>query len=180
MGAVSPNLLAFSVLAALAVLAAIGVVFSQNAIRSALCLVGTFVILAVLYFTLGAPTLGIFQVVVYTGAIMVLFLFVIMLLTHGSLEAVFEKREGKRLAAGVTALALAVIVGVQAFLPLAAIKAPPPPVQVTTAVGPHDVGSPQVLGENLFTAYGYPFEATSLLLMIGIVGSVMLAKRRLR
>src|SRR5438270_11578719 len=74
----------FGALAGVAALSAIGVVAFGNAVRSALCLIANFFCLAFLYFTLNAELLGITQVVVYTGAIMVLFLFVIMLLNLGS------------------------------------------------------------------------------------------------
>src|SRR3954465_6550919 len=73
----------FGALAGVAALSAIGVVAFGNAVRSALCLIANFFCLAFLYFTLNAELLGITQVVVYTGAIMVLFLFVIMLLNLG-------------------------------------------------------------------------------------------------
>lgn len=175
-----PNLIAFSVLAALAVLAALGVILSQSAIRSALCLVGNFLILAVLYFTLQSQILGILQVVVYTGAIMVLFLFVIMLLATGGEKSLFEKRDPKRFAAAITGIVLAVIIGVLVYLPMASIKSP---AQVPLSPGNQvqtQYGTAEALGAQLFTQYGYPFEAASLLLMVGIVGSIMLAKRKVR
>ncbi|MEL4881515.1 NADH-quinone oxidoreductase subunit J, partial [Shewanella algae] len=82
----SPDLAIFGAAAGLAAIAAVGVVAFNNAIRSALCLVVNFFVLAFLYFTLNAEMLGVTQIVVYTGAIMVLFLFVIMLLNLGSPE----------------------------------------------------------------------------------------------
>lgn len=173
------NLLVFAVLATISVLAAIGVITCKNAVKSALCLVLNFLILAVLYFTLQAETIGILQVVVYTGAIMVLFLFVIMLLsTQGSLNLT-EHRDVKRLVAGLVGLALIALIGVQVYLPLAGQTAPP----LDAALAPGSAGSygsPIPLGIELFTKYGYPFETVSLLLMIGIVGSIMLAKRRVK
>ena len=88
---ITPELLIFGGVAGAAALCAIGVVAFNNAIRSALCLVVNFFLLAFLYFTLNAEMLGITQVVVYTGAIMVLFLFVIMLLNLGAPHLLVEK-----------------------------------------------------------------------------------------
>ena len=95
---VTPELLLFGGVAGAAALCAVGVVAFNNAIRSALCLVVNFFLLAFLYFTLNAEMMGITQVVVYTGAIMVLFLFVIMLLNLGGLKLVTEKFDYKRYA----------------------------------------------------------------------------------
>src|SRR5450631_1228259 len=91
-----PDLGFFSIIAGVTALAAIGVVAFPNAVRSALCLVVNFFMLAFLYFTLRAEMLGITQVVVYTGAIMVLFLFVIMLLNLGSPLPRVERTDWKK------------------------------------------------------------------------------------
>src|SRR3954464_7089284 len=91
-----PDLGFFAMIAGVAALAAVGVVAFGNAVRSALCLVVNFFVLAFLYFTLNAEMLGIIQIVVYTGAIMVLFLFVIMLLNLGAPQALTEKRDPKK------------------------------------------------------------------------------------
>ncbi|MCX7801146.1 MAG: NADH-quinone oxidoreductase subunit J, partial [Fimbriimonadales bacterium] len=109
-------LLLFAALAAIAVASGVGVVAFNNPVRSALCLVANFLSLAVLYFTLGAEMLGIVQVIVYTGAIMVLFLFVLMLLNLGAPGALRESRDLRRLAAGALAGALFLMVLVQRIL----------------------------------------------------------------
>ena len=114
----NPNLFVFSVLATLIVLFALGVVFFNNAVRSALSLVATFFLLAVLYFTLHADLLGISQIVVYAGAIMVLFLFVIMLLNLGSGAALNEKRDPKKIIGAVLVLGFIAMIGSQVFTPL--------------------------------------------------------------
>ncbi len=171
------NLLVFAVLASAAVLAALGVILSKSAIRSALSLVLNFMLLAILYFTLHSETLGVLQVVVYTGAIMVLFLFVIMLLsTQGNINLT-ESRDVKKIVGGLAGISLAALIGVQIYLPLASV--PAPQFHAPQPIGP-SYGAPEPLGLALFTRYGYPFETVSLLLMIGIVGSIMLAKRRVR
>jgi len=162
--------MAFGAIAGVVALASLGVVAFNNAIRSALCLVLTFFLLAVLYFTLNAQFLGIIQIVVYTGAIMVLFLFVIMLLNLGGINAVMQKRDPKIIFGGVLGFALFSLVAAQVLLPLQG---------VTTVRAPDDFGKPEYLGSALFSNYVWPFELASILLLIGIVGSILLAKRRI-
>ena len=170
MPTITPNLLLFGGIAGLAALAAVGVVFFDNAIRSALCLVLNFFLLAVLYFTLGAEMLGITQIVVYTGAIMVLFLFVIMLLNLGAPHILNEKLDLKKPLAALFGGVLIVLVGAQILPELAKVTQP----------GPLEgAGAPQAIGRALFTDYVVPFEAVSVLLLVGIVGSILLAKRRI-
>ncbi|HMS53789.1 MAG TPA: NADH-quinone oxidoreductase subunit J [Fimbriimonadaceae bacterium] len=159
----------FLALAGIAAATAVGVVAFNDPVRSALCLVGNFFTLAFLYFTLNAELLGITQVVVYTGAIMVLFLFVLMLLNLGGVKMMKEKFDVKRvLGFGFGALLLYVI-GAQVILPLNTI---------TTAKAANDFGGPEMIGRALFTTYVWPFEVASILLLIGVVGSIMLAKRK--
>jgi NADH-quinone oxidoreductase subunit J len=165
-----PDLGFFSIIAGVAALAAVGVVAFPNAVRSALCLVVNFFMLAFLYFTLNCEMLGITQVVVYTGAIMVLFLFVIMLLNLGAPQALFEKRDLKWVGGGIFGLALFALVATQLIAPLQ---------NVTEVRAAPTFGSPQSVGLTLFSDYLYPFEIVSVLLLIGIVGSILLAKRRM-
>lgn len=165
-----PDIAFFSIIAGVAALAAVGVVASPNAVRSALALVINFFMLSFLYFTLNCEMLGITQVVVYTGAIMVLFLFVIMLLNLGVPQALFERRDLKWFGGGVFGLALLGVVGTQVIQPL---------LNVTQVRAEPTFGSPQSVGLTLFSDYLYPFEIVSVLLLIGIVGSILLAKRRI-
>lgn len=167
--AVTTNLLAFGGLATFAALSAVGVVVFGNAVRSALCLVVNFFLLAFVYFSLNAELLGITQIVVYTGAIMVLFLFVIMLLNLGSPQALMEKLDVKKLLGVPLGLALFGIVAAQLFIPLGTYS------QVKA---PANYGAPEAVGRALFTEYVVPFEVVSILLLIGIVGSILLAKRK--
>ncbi len=165
---ITPELIVFAMLAGPAALACIGVVAFGSAIRSALCLVFNFFLLAFLYFSLSMDMLGISQIVVYSGAIMVLFVFVIMLLNPKLIE---ERKDLKRpigIAFGV------VLFGVLAsqILPALSLSGPK---KVT-----FDSGSPQKIGEALFTSYVFPFEVVSILLLVGVVGSVFLAKRSSR
>jgi NADH-quinone oxidoreductase subunit J len=96
----------FFLCALIAISTAVGVVASRNPVRSALLLIANFLCLAMLYFTLTAPFIGIIQVIIYAGAIMVLFLFVIMLLNLGSPEAQQQERELRRPIAWLLALGL--------------------------------------------------------------------------
>ncbi len=169
MGELGPNMLVFMAAAGIAGLASVGVVAFNNAIRSALCLVVNFLVLAVLYFTLNAETIGITQIVVYTGAIMVLFLFVIMLLNLGASHLLEEKRDWKRPAGIALGFVMFALISSQ-LLPVT--------MKLTQPRSLEDFGSPQAMGRVLFTTYVFPFEAVSILLLIGIVGSIVLAKRR--
>ena len=166
---ITPNLMVFGGLASIAALGAVGVVAFNNAVRSALCLVVTFFMLAFLYFTLGAQTLGILQIVVYTGAIMVLFLFVIMLLNLSAPQLLTEKRDPKRLIGGAFGFALFAIIGSQIL---------PPMLNMTATKAPANFGAPESVGVTLFALYAWPLELIGFLLLIGIVGSILLAKRR--
>jgi len=166
----TPELGVFLALGGVAALAAVGVVAFNNAVRSALCLVVNFFVLAFLYFTLNAQLLGITQIVVYTGAIMVLFLFVIMLLNLGAPQVLTEKKDPKKLAGIALGVVLFLIVGSQILVPL---------YKVTETRSDPNFGAPEAIGRTLFTGYLYPFEIVSVLLLIGIVGSILLAKRRI-
>ena len=163
---ITPELIVFAMLAGPAALATIGVVASNSAVRSALCLVFNFFVLAFLYFSMNMELIGISQILVYAGAIMVLFVFVIMLLNPKLIE---EKKDLKRPIGIMFGLALFVALGSQILPPL--LKADAAPLAT-------EVGSPKMIGGSLFTAYVFPFEVVSILLLVGVVGSVFLAKRR--
>ncbi len=143
-------------------------VFSRNPVRSALLLVLNFFTLALIYFMLSAQFIGALQVIVYAGAIMVLFLFVIMLLNLGSPEAVMQERDLKRPLAYLIGFGiLATLVG-QAFVLLLPMT-PQPPSQAGTA---------KMIGQALFTQWAYPVLLMGVLLTVGVIGSILLARRR--
>jgi len=174
---VSAGQLAFMALALVAVVGAAGVVLLDNPVRSALCLVLNFFVLGFLYFTLGAPLIGITQIIVYAGAIMVLFLFVIMMLKRQGALGKPAKQDSKVMLGLLFSAVLAFSIYVTVIAPQGAmVVAAPSPKD--SALGPA-FGSPQAIGLNLFTAYVWPFEIVSVLLLVGIVGSIMLAKRRI-
>ncbi|MEA3335448.1 MAG: NADH-quinone oxidoreductase subunit J [Chloroflexota bacterium] len=163
------ELLFFIALGFLALVGAIGVVVSRNAVYSALALLLNFAVLAVMYFMLNAQFLGVVQVIVYTGAIVVLFLFVIMLI-GGQLAPGSTLASGRR-QTRVAALILSVLmaVGLSIVVVLGAL-AP------TTGIVP-DFGSVQAIGQVLFTEYLLPFELASVLLLVAMIGAVVLARR---
>lgn len=140
----------------------------KNPVHSALWLVVTFVSLAVIYFLLNATFIAISQVIVYAGAIMMLFLFVIMLI-HLERE---PEEIGKLSAPRIFALVLTILIFVEIligvyFYKLGAQKPEPLPY-----------GDARSVGTLLYTKYFFPFEIASILLLVGIIGAVVLAKRR--
>ena len=161
------NLIFFLILAVIAVLSALGMLFSRNAIIAALFLIANFMTVAILYLILDAPFIAIAQVAVYAGAIMVLFLFVIMLL--GAEQTGLTSVRGWLSSA---ALVLGVLLMVEIMVIVAALVKSPP----QTAALPQGFGSPLSVGEILFSRYVLPFEATSILLLIAMIGAIVLTK----
>jgi NADH-quinone oxidoreductase subunit J len=160
----------FALVASVLVLAALGVVVNRSPIRSALSLVVTLFLLAVMFVSLDANVVAMLQIVVYAGAIMVLFLFVIMLLSlHEDRPAMV--RVGVRGVAGFA--------GTLFFLGVVhSLVHSQGPTQPVASV-PEGFGSIEALAESLFTRGLLPFEVTSILLLVAIVGAVVLAKRKL-
>jgi NADH-quinone oxidoreductase subunit J len=159
------DLILFILLALVSIGAALGLLFSRNAVYAALFLVLNFITVAVFYLTLNAPFLAMAQVTVYAGAIMVLFLFVIMLLGTKRLKTKGEHLWQRRLAVGLGFVLLAEI----AALFLAKD-------QGLIAVVGKEFGSPASIGIELFRAYLLPFEITSILLLVGMIGASVLTK----
>ena len=167
----------FWVLAAISVVTALGVVLHRNPIRSALLLVINFVALAIMYVLMNAQVLAALQVLVYAGAIMVLFLFVIQLLNLGGETARTDQLAGQKLVG--TALGAVLLGGL-----IYAINAYRPPnpgnpaANRVLALEGQGVSQIQIIGWDLFTRYVYPFELTSILLLVGVIGVMILTKRR--
>jgi NADH-quinone oxidoreductase subunit J len=172
---VSADLLVFWVFAPISVASAIGMLMMRNAIHAALFLVVNFFCLAVFYLILDAPFLFAVQIVVYAGAIMVLFLFVIMLLGVDRTEDLRERLLGQRwlaIAFGV-AFVLEVTLAIRAGIGFATL-APDGFDEVNTP------GNAQALARVLFRDYFFPFEVTSILLIIAAVAAMILAHRKAR
>jgi NADH-quinone oxidoreductase subunit J len=156
--------LVFAVVAAGAVLSAIGLVVRTNPLHGALFLVANLFCVAVLYLVQRAEFLALAQVIVYAGAIMVLFVFAIMLLVPGRAETGPDPLRAARRLAVPVATGLGLVVVLVVARTGGGGSAPPP-----TGVG--------ALGRLLFTDYLFPFEVTSLLLLAALVGALVLAKR---
>jgi NADH-quinone oxidoreductase subunit J len=159
----------FWVLGALALIGALGVVLAVNAVYSAMFLAMTMIILAVFYMIQDAPFLGVVQVVVYTGAVMMLFLFVLMLIGVDTAESLKETLRGQRVAAVVTGIGFGVLlvaaignVAAGSFAGMSAANAN---------------GNVEGLAALIFSRYLWAFELTSALLITAAVGAMILAHR---
>jgi NADH-quinone oxidoreductase subunit J len=162
----------FLVFAALAVVAAFNVILQRNPIYSAIGLIVTLCALAGLFLTLSAQFIAAIQIIVYAGAIMVLFVFVIMLLNVRAEEAKADRQKYLKLLAGPLFLALLA----EVFLAVRYIDDPPPglPSGVDAAQIP---GTVESLGQAMFSSYVLPFEAVSVLILMAMVGAMLLARR---
>ena len=163
----------FLVLALVAIATAMGMLLSRNAIYSALFLVLNFVTVAVFYLLLGAPFITMAQITVYAGAIMVLFLFVIMLLGAESLAGEFNVQKLW------FPSALALILAVEAFYLLITKARPAGDVLQPDAVA-NTTPNLRDLGMVLFQDYLLPFEVTSILLLVAMVGAIVLIRKEKR
>lgn len=165
----TPQLILFFTLATVAVGTALGMLFSANAVHAALFLILNFGTVAVFYLLLNAPFIALAQVTVYAGAIMVLFLFVIMLL-----GAEKTGRTPSSWWLQPVALSLGVILLVEALYLVISQRGMLP---VVSEVSP-SFGGPFAIGETLFRQYVLPFEVTSILLLVAMIGAIVLSKRR--
>jgi len=160
------DVILFFLFAIIAVVCAINVVVQTHPISSAISLVGVMGSLAVLYLLLGAEFLAAAQVIVYAGAIMVLFVFVIMLLNAG----VEERTQGSRVAVlfGIPGMLLGSILVAWVVLQHSGTES------VAAGALP---GDPKTIGQMLFHEFLLPFEITSILILIAIMGAVVLASK---
>jgi NADH-quinone oxidoreductase subunit J len=165
------DIILFLILAVISVAAALGMLLSRNTVYSALFLVLNFVTVAVFYLLLGAPFIAMAQVTVYAGAIMVLFLFVIMLLGTEVLPPGKVLPWQKPLA-GVLAALLAV-----ESIYLLLVRARSVAEVTTPEAAINTMDSLRQMGAELFSTYLLPFEATSILLLVAMVGAIVLTKK---
>ncbi len=164
----------FILLAAVAVAAALGMLLSRNAVHSALYLVLNFMTVAVFYLVLNAPFIAMVQITVYAGAIVVLFLFVIMLLGADRLRGAADDVRGGERYHRYTAVFLAlVLIGVFGYLLLQNNVG-------GTELSPMVDASPQALGMTLFQSYVLPFQVTGVLLLAAIAGVVIFGQTKKR
>jgi NADH-quinone oxidoreductase subunit J len=162
------NLILFFALALVAVASAAGMLLSRNAVYSALFLILNFATVAVFYLLLDAPFIAMSQVTVYAGAIMVLFLFVIMLLGAEQLGG----QPVSQWQRPVAILLAVVLLAEAAYLMFFRAGALAPVGEAEAAFG-----GPQMVGNVLFNQYLLPFEVTSILLLVAIVGAIVLSTR---
>ncbi len=162
------DLILFFLLAFAAIVTAILMIASQNTVYSALFLVLNFATVAVLYLLLNAPFIALLQITVYLGAIMVLFLFVIMLLGVGRVETQPSLPYQ---------LPVAIVLGAVLVVLFGYILVTGTSTVIPGSI-PADFGSPQSVGELLFSRYLVPFEVTSVLLLVAMVGAIILTRSR--
>lgn len=160
----------FLVFAIVAVVCGISVITQKHPISSALSLIGVMASLAILYLLLGAEFLAMAQIIVYAGAIMVLFIFVIMLLNSGEESGRGRSRTAQIL--GIPALIAflaALVFSIQRLFPAGR----------NVVLGGFKGGSAEDIGRALFTQYQLPFEVTSILILIAILGAIVLARKEM-
>jgi NADH-quinone oxidoreductase subunit J len=158
----------FWILAPLALVGAIGMVWARNAVHSALWLVLTMLSLGVFYVLQAGPFIGMVQIIVYTGAIMMLFLFVLMLVGRDASDSLIETLRGQRIAAVLLGIGFAALVATGLWRALGQAN----------AAGLNDAnadGNVQGIAKLLFTRYVFAFELTSALLITAAVGAMVLA-----
>ncbi|MDQ6936133.1 MAG: NADH-quinone oxidoreductase subunit J [Actinomycetota bacterium] len=161
--------IAFWVLAPVAVLGAVGMVLARNAVHSALSLVATMMCLGLFYVIEQGPFLGLVQIIVYTGAIMILFLFVLMLVGRDSSDSLVETLRGQRYAAVLAGLGFAVLVAGAIGKGLSGLE--------STNLDASNSGGANVdnISRLLFSRYLFAFELTSALLIVAAIGAMVLA-----
>ncbi|HEX2308628.1 MAG TPA: NADH-quinone oxidoreductase subunit J [Jatrophihabitantaceae bacterium] len=160
---------AFWILAPVATLGALGTILAKNAVHAALSLAATMVCFGLFYVIEQGPFLGLVQIIVYTGAIMILFLFVLMLVGRDSADSLVETLRGQRVAAALAGLGFAVIVAAAIGKALTGI--PAKNLASQNAAG----GNVDSIAAILFTKYIFAFELTSALLIVAAVGAMILA-----
>ena len=153
------------------VLASLGVVLARSPMYAAMNLVAAFFFMAGIYVLLAAHLIAFMQILVYAGAVMVLFLFVIMLLSIGDEHLEKERHRAMQLVGVLGAIGLAAVLGA------AIAQAGDRTGDMAAVTG--SFGTVKAVGNVLFTDYLLPFEATSLLLLVAIVGAVVVAKERI-
>jgi NADH-quinone oxidoreductase subunit J len=160
---------AFWILGPVSLAGAIGMVLLRNAIHSALSLVATMMSLGMFYLIEQGPFLGLVQIIVYTGAIMILFLFVLMLVGRDASDSIVETLRGQRWAAALFGIGFALLVAVSVGRAFKGSK--PVDLDKPNAAG----GNVQSIARLLFTNYLFAFELTSALLIVAAVGAMILA-----
>ena len=168
------DLIVFWVTAPISVLAAGAMVLARNAVHAALLLVLNFITLAVFFVALGAPFLAVVQIIVYAGAIMVLFLFVIMLLGVDREVPLTEQIRAQRWVAIGLGVALIAEIVTAVRLGIGLSRHAVPDLDIVNRGG-----HVQSIAKLLFNSYYFPFELTSVLLIVAAVGAMLHGRRRI-
>jgi NADH-quinone oxidoreductase subunit J len=163
---------AFYLFGAIAIGASLLVIAQRNPIYSVLLLIASFGALSGLYILLEAPFVAVIQIIVYAGAIMVLFLFVVMLLNAPHEDTDYDERVNPLLRPGPMRFGAVLALGLAAELWWALSKG-----HETGAFSGTAVDSVAAIGRSLFTDYAFPFEVTSILILVAMVGAVVLARK---
>ena len=172
-----PETLVFYVLSGLAILASAFVIGQRNPMYSVLLLVASFAAIAGLFIQLEAPFLALALMIVYAGAIMVLFLFVVMLLNAPQEDAAVWDRTHPLRHPAVTRFGTILAVFLIVEIAYALMRGSDLAAPVGSRAGGELVSSVRELGRVLFTDYVFAFEATSILILVAMVGAVLLARR---
>jgi NADH-quinone oxidoreductase subunit J len=162
----------FYFFAALAIIASLLVIAQRNPVYSVLLLITSFGALSGLYILLDAPFAATIQIIVYAGAIMVLFLFVVMLLNAPREDTDYDERTHPMLRPGPMRFGAVLAVALIAELAWALARSRPPSTFSTSPVT-----SVTAIGRSLFTDYAFQFEVTSVLIIVAMVGAVLMARR---
>ena len=173
----------FYIFAALAIVSSLLVIAQRNPIYSVLLLIASFGALSGLYVLLDAPFVAVIQIIVYAGAIMVLFLFVVMLLNAPHEETEHDARVHPLMRPGPMRFgaALALAFAVELIWALTSIGAPGRAAFRAPGAFPDaPMTTVRELGQLLFTTYAFPFEVTSVLILVAMVGAVLMARREER
>jgi NADH-quinone oxidoreductase subunit J len=168
-------MIAFYALAAVAVGASMLVIAQRNPIYSVLLLIASFGALSGLYVLLDAPFVAVIQIIVYAGAIMVLFLFVVMLLNAPHEDTEHDLRVHPLLRAGPLGFGVVLALALIGELGWALVRG-----RESGAFAGGSVSSVRSIGQSLFTDYSFQFEVTSVLILVAMVGAVVLARREQR
>jgi NADH-quinone oxidoreductase subunit J len=165
--------LVFYFLAAVAIISAVLMTLQRNPVMSAIWLIANFFCIAALYLLLQAQFLAVIQIAVYAGAIMVLVVFVIMLLNLGDETKLTERLDVKKVVG--TALVFGLLLELLYLVAFSDVGA----LNRGFAVNAADLGTAESIGSALFTDFLFPFEMTSLLLLVAMIGAIILAKKRI-
>jgi NADH-quinone oxidoreductase subunit J len=163
------EVIAFWILGPVSLAGAIGMVVFRNAVHSALSLAATMMCLGAFYMIEQGPFIGFVQIIVYTGAIMILFLFVLMLVGRDSSDSIVETLRGQRLAAALAGIAFALIIAIGVGRAFRNVK------PTNLAASNKDGENVNSIAQVIFTKYLFAFELTSALLIVAAVGAMILA-----